>query len=72
MGFAAASIGLEMATSIPAMGPLMAQIVFGGTQITGGNFTDWKSIKGTFDQVTGLNTDSGPVSYTHLTLPTKA
>ena len=35
LGFAAASIGLDMATSIPAMGPLMAQIVFGGTQITG-------------------------------------
>ena len=35
LGFAAGSIGLEMATSIPAMGPLMAQIVFGGTQLTG-------------------------------------
>ena len=39
LGFAAASIGLEMATSIPAMGPLMAQIVFGGTQITGDTIT---------------------------------
>ena len=35
LGFAAAAIGLEMATSIPAMGPLMAEIVFGGTQVTG-------------------------------------
>jgi quinol-cytochrome oxidoreductase complex cytochrome b subunit len=35
LGFAAGSIGLEMATSIPAMGPPMAQLVFGGTQLTG-------------------------------------
>ncbi len=39
LGFAAGSIGLEMATSIPAMGPLMAQIVFGGTQLTGDTIT---------------------------------
>ena len=39
LGFAAGSIGLEMATSIPAMGPLMAQIVFGGTQLTGDTVT---------------------------------
>mgnify|MGYP002528284904 FL=1 len=35
LGFAAGSIGLEMATSIPGMGPPMAQLVFGGTQLTG-------------------------------------
>ena len=39
LGYAAGSIGLEMATSIPAMGPLMAQIVFGGTQLTGDTIT---------------------------------
>ena len=39
LGFAAGSIGLEMATSIPAIGPLMAQIVFGGTQLTGDTIT---------------------------------
>jgi quinol-cytochrome oxidoreductase complex cytochrome b subunit len=39
LGFAAGSIGLEMATSIPALGPLMAQIVFGGTQLTGDTIT---------------------------------
>jgi len=39
LGFAAASIGLEMATSIPAMGPPIAAIVFGGTQITGDTVT---------------------------------
>jgi len=39
LGYAAGSIGLEMATSIPAMGPLMAQIVFGGTQLTGDTVT---------------------------------
>ena len=39
LGFAAGSIGLEMATSIPAMGPLIAQIVFGGTQLTGDTIT---------------------------------
>jgi len=39
LGFAAGSIGLEMATSIPAMGPLIAQIVFGGTQLTGDTVT---------------------------------
>ena len=39
LGFAAGSIGLEMATSIPAIGPLMAQIVFGGTQLTGDTVT---------------------------------
>ena len=39
LGFAAGSIGLEMATSIPGMGPLMAQIVFGGTQLTGDTIT---------------------------------
>ena len=35
LGFAAGSIGLEMATSIPGMGPPTAQLVFGGTQLTG-------------------------------------
>ena len=39
LGYAAGSIGLEMATSIPAMGPLIAQIVFGGTQLTGDTIT---------------------------------
>ena len=39
LGYAAAAIGLEMATSIPAMGPLMAQIVFGGTQVTADTVT---------------------------------
>ena len=39
LGYAAGSIGLEMATSIPAIGPLMAQIVFGGTQLTGDTIT---------------------------------
>ena len=39
LGYAAGAIGLEMATSIPAMGPLMAQIVFGGTQLTGDTVT---------------------------------
>ena len=39
LGFAAGSIGLEMATSIPAIGPLMAQIVSGGTQLTGDTIT---------------------------------
>ena len=39
LGYAAGAIGLEMATSIPAMGPLMAQIVFGGTQLTGDTIT---------------------------------
>ena len=39
LGFAAGSIGLEMATSIPAMGPLMAQVIFGGTQLTGDTIT---------------------------------
>ena len=39
LGYAAGAIGLEMATSIPAMGPLMGQIVFGGTQLTGDTIT---------------------------------
>jgi cytochrome b6 len=39
LGYAAGSIGLEMATSIPAMGPLIGQIVFGGTQLTGDTIT---------------------------------
>ena len=39
LGFAAGSIGLEMATSIPGMGPPIAQIVFGGTQLTGDTIT---------------------------------
>ena len=32
-------------------GSLIGHLLECGTQITGGNFTDWKSIKGTFDQI---------------------
>ena len=31
LGYAAGTIGLEMATSVPAMGDITAQLVFGGT-----------------------------------------
>ena len=32
-------------------GSLIGHLLECGTQVTGGNFTDWKSIKGTFDQI---------------------
>ena len=36
---------------ILSAGSLIGHLLECGTQITGGNFTDWKSIKGTFDQI---------------------